>query len=332
MTRVIDEEERALYLELIGRADEIASVSLVRGLLAEGVSGEELLTGLVVPALRVVGDRWATGEWTVAREHTASHLAGHAVRMIADASPRPSGRPRVVVCCARGDWHGLASSILATLLRGRGIDTTLLPPGTGAGELARMLPDSGAGAVALGCTMSTALPGARAMVEVARRVGVPVLVGGPGFGVDGRWAGIVGANGWAPDATRAADLLAGPDWPVTATPAPRLRHLPDAAHDGVGLLRAPLVAAGLSAMAVPEREPCDSTMRDGLLTAVDALAVSLFLDDEEVFLSFTRWFTDVLTHRNIPSSSLAAAYKAFATHLAHVPRATHPLTTAGTFL
>jgi methanogenic corrinoid protein MtbC1 len=331
MTQVVD-EERALFLELVGRADEIESLTLIRELIAKGVSGEELLTSLVVPVLRTVGDRWATGEWTVAREHTASHLAGRVVRLIADTSPRPSGEPRVVVCCAQGDWHGLASSILATLLRARGIGTTVLPPGTRAGELARMLPDSGAGAVALGCTVSTALPGARAMVEVARRVGVPVLVGGPGFGVDGRWAGIVGANDWAPDAARAAAVLSAPDWPVIATPAPRLRHLPDAAHDCVGLLRAPLVAAGISAILPVGAEPSDTTMRDGLAAAVDALAVSLFLDDEEIFLSFTRWFADVLTHRDVPRSALAAAYKAFATHLTHVPGATHPLTTAGTLL
>ncbi|MGW1988743.1 cobalamin B12-binding domain-containing protein [Embleya sp. NPDC001921] len=331
MTHVVS-DELDLFLAYLGRADEVEALTLVRNLLGKGVPGDRVLTELVIPALREVGERWATGEWTVAREHSASHVAGRVVRLVTDATPRPRSEARVVVCCAQGDWHGLATTILAALLRVRGIDTTVLPPGTGAGELARMLPDSGAGSVALGCTVSTALPGARAMVEVARRVGVPVLVGGPGFGPDGRWAGLIGANGWAADARGAADTLAGPNWPAVTTPAPRLRHLPDAAHDGVGLLRTPLVAAGMSALVQIEGERSDTTMRDGLATAVDALAVSLFVDDHVLFVDFTRWFADVLGHRHVPGEALAAAYRAFAARLTHVPGAGATLTAAGTVL
>ncbi|WP_439674458.1 cobalamin B12-binding domain-containing protein [Embleya sp. MST-111070] len=331
MTHVVS-DELDLFLAHLGRADEVEALNLVRNLLGKGVPGEEVLTGLVIPALRVVGERWATGEWTVAREHAASHVTGRVVHLVADATPRPRSQTRIVVCCAQGDWHGLASRILAALLRLRGIDTTVLPPGTGAGELARVVPDSGAGSVVLSCTVSTALPGARAMVEVARRVGVPVLVGGPGFGPNGRWAGVVGANGWAPDAERAAEMLTGPDWPTVTTPAPRLRHLSDPAHDGVGLLRTPLVAAGMSALAPIEGERSDTTMRDGLASAVDTLAVSLFLDDDALFIDFTRWFADVLGHRRVPSEALAAAYRAFATRLTHVPGASATLTAAGAVL
>jgi len=331
MTHVVS-DEFDLFLELIGRADEIEAVTLTRNLMAKGVPGETLLTDLVVPAMRAVGDRWATGEWTVAREHSASHVTGRVVRVISEALPRPRSGPRVAVCCAYGDWHGLSATIVAAVLRARDVDAQVLPPGTGTGELARVLPDSGAVAVALSCTVSTALVGARAMVEAARRIGVPVLVGGPGFGPEGRWAGIVGANGWAPDAVAAAAVLTGADWPRTTTPAPRLRHLPDTAHDGVGLLRAPLVAAGIAALAPIPGEPSDTTMRDGLVTAVDALAVSLYLDDDAVFVDFTRWFADVLAHREVPRDALTAAYRAFAGRLGHVPRAGETLSVAGAVL
>ncbi|MFI6582416.1 B12-binding domain-containing protein [Embleya sp. NPDC050493] len=331
MTHVIS-DELDLFLAHIGRADEVEALTLVRNLLGSGVPGERVLTDLVIPALRTVGERWANGDWSVAREHGASHITGRVVHLIADATPRPRSAARVVVCCAQGDWHGLASTILAALLRVRGIEAMVLPPGTGAGELARVLPDAGADSVAIGCMVSTALPGARAMVEVARRVGVPVLVGGPGFGPDGRWAGLVGANGWAQDARQAADMLASPDWPTITTPAPRLRHLPDAAHDSVGLLRTPLVAAGMAALVPIEGQRSDSTMRDGLVSAVDALAVSLFLDDHVLFVDFTRWFADVLEHRDVKREALAAAYRAFAAQLAHMPRAGSTLTAAGAVL
>lgn len=325
-------DEIGVFLELIGRADEIEAVTLTRNLLAKGVPGDELLTALVVPAMRTVGDRWARGEWTVAREHSASHVTGRVVRLISQALPEPRSGPRVVVCCAYGDWHGLTTMIVAALLRAEGIDTRVLPPGTGAGELARILPDSGAVAVALSCTVSTALPGARAMIEAARRIGVPVLVGGPGFGPRGRWAGIVGANGWAPDAEAAAGVLTAADWPRMTTPAPRLRHLPDTAHEGVGLLRAPLVTAGIAALTPSATAASDGTIRDGLVTAVDTLATSLYLDDDELFVDFTRWFADVLAHRDVPRDALAAAYRAFAGRLGHVPRAGGTLSVAGEVL
>jgi hypothetical protein len=83
------------------------------------------------------------------------------------------------------------------------------------------------------------------------------------------------------------------------------------------------------AVLVPEDgERSDTTTRDGLVSAVDALAVSLYLADPQVFADFTTWFTGVLTHRGVPATALPAAYRAFDTRLRHIPRARETLTRA----
>jgi hypothetical protein len=55
--------------------------------------------------------------------------------------------------------------------------------------------------------MTPHLLGARAGIEASHAAGVPVLVGGRGFGKDGRWATVLGADGWAPALREVVPIL-----------------------------------------------------------------------------------------------------------------------------
>jgi hypothetical protein len=53
-------------------------------------------------------------------------------------------------------------------------------------------------ALVLSSAMTPHLLGARAGIQASHAAGVPVLVGGRGFGKDGRWAKVLGADAWSP--------------------------------------------------------------------------------------------------------------------------------------
>ena len=145
-------------------------------------------------------------------------------------SPRTSGQRRrgsIVMTCADGEWHALPSRVLSAALRGAGWSVTFLGASVPARHLAQLLHELGPDVTAISCALATRLPAAREMIEASRGAGIPVLVGGRGFGSDGRWGLTLGANAWAPDARSALAVVGDGTLPAFATPAPPHRARAD---------------------------------------------------------------------------------------------------------
>ncbi|WP_241825390.1 cobalamin B12-binding domain-containing protein [Micromonospora sp. CB01531] len=121
-----------------------------------------------------------------------------------------------------GEWHALPARLVAEVLRLRGWQVTFLGASVPAAHMVSYLHRYDAYAVALACALPLRLPHAHRMIEAYRRADVPVVVGGRGFGDDGRWARRLGVP-WAPDA---ADLVAD-ERALHAVPPARLDHLAD---------------------------------------------------------------------------------------------------------
>jgi MerR family transcriptional regulator, light-induced transcriptional regulator len=84
--------------------------------LAAGVALIDLCEHVIAPALRRIGDDWASGRVTIAQEHRASAICE---RLIALHSGQPGGRPRgrAVVATPPGERHGLPALMAAACLR-----------------------------------------------------------------------------------------------------------------------------------------------------------------------------------------------------------------------
>jgi MerR family transcriptional regulator, light-induced transcriptional regulator len=86
------------------------------GRLAAGVTLIDLCEHVIAPALRRIGDGWASGQVSIAQEHRASAICE---RLIALHAGQPGGRPRgrAVVATPPGERHGLPALMAATCLR-----------------------------------------------------------------------------------------------------------------------------------------------------------------------------------------------------------------------
>jgi DNA-binding transcriptional MerR regulator len=72
------------------------------------VSVESLLRDVLVPYLRTLGDRWATGQASIAQEHFASNLLRGRLMGLAREGAIGSGTP-VIVACPPEEEHDLGS-------------------------------------------------------------------------------------------------------------------------------------------------------------------------------------------------------------------------------
>lgn len=311
------------YLDCLAIADEYGATDLALDLLAAGVPAERVLLDLVAPAQVQIGRWWQRNEWSVAQEHAATHISERVVAAVAAQTRVRPHLGRVVVACLDGEWHALPPRMIAEVLRLRGWDVVFLGASVPAAHLVSYLHRDDAHAVALACALPMRLPHAHRMIEACRRADVPILVGGRGFGTDGRWARRLGVH-WAADAESAASILAD-DRLLYRPPPVDLGHLADDEYTGLVKSRAELIEAGLrdvvgSAPVAYTGSQLDATVTD-LGHIVDFLTAAVYVDDGSLFTSFVDWLAEVLASRRVPAGGLARTLEVYADVLHDFPRA-----------
>jgi methanogenic corrinoid protein MtbC1 len=151
------------------------------------------LMDVVVPALRRVGDEWASGRFTPAQEHLLSEaLRLRLYAAIAAVSPA-AGAPIVVMACPEDELHDLGLLSLRLLLRQAGTDVRYLGADVPAGALVQAVEQLRPEAVVLSGTGTASEP---AIALVARdllqtRWRGQVFFGGSAV----RWTGGLGIPG-----------------------------------------------------------------------------------------------------------------------------------------
>ncbi|SEH51482.1 Methanogenic corrinoid protein MtbC1 [Mycolicibacterium rutilum] len=325
-------------------ADEDAAVRSVFSAVEAGLSPEDALLEVIAPVQRRIGTEWAANNITVAQEHAATAIND---RVIAALSRHPAAQGaadagRVTVACVDGEWHALPARLLSEVLRLRGWQVDFLGAQVPTPHLIAHLHQHAPDAVALSCSIPTRLPTAHAAITACQAAGVAVLVGGAAFGVDGRYARLLGADAWAPDARTAAQCLrAGlPRLRLAAghQPIDDLPHLADQEYSMVSSAKPKLVrttVAELEELFSPMAEYTEQQRRhttEDIAHIVDFLATALYTDDDELFTNFVTWTASVLAARDVPAGSLNPTLDLLAAQLRDFPRTQRMLAAARTAL
>lgn len=321
-----------LLWNAVARGDEYAAADVVTEALRDGVDAEAVLLDVIGAVQARVGAEWAANRISVAQEHAATAINERVIGTPVLSRARPEARRgRITVACVDGEWHALPARLLAEVLRLRGFTVDYLGAQVPATHLVAHLHRTDPDAVALSSSIATRLPTAHATISACQAVGVPVIVGGAAFGADGRYARLLGADAWAPDARAAADTLAG-GLPAPAhphgPPSDDLPHLADQEYTLVGRNTNRLVAAVVDALPgrVPPMRGHDDHHRledtaEGVRHIVDFLAVALYTGDDALFGSFLDWTAQVLSARGVPDAVLVPVLELLADELHDFTRA-----------
>jgi methanogenic corrinoid protein MtbC1 len=290
---------------------------------------------------RRVGREWAANRLTVAQEHAATAINDRVIAAFGYVLKRPEPHlGRITVACVDGEWHAMPARLLSEVLRLRGFHVDYLGAQVPAPHLVAHLHRTGPDAVALSGSLAPRLPTAHATITACQAAATPVIAGGAAFGPDGRYARLLGAEAWAPDARAAADRLAEPlPRPQAAhQPLDDLPHLADQEYTLVTRSSGRLVKTVLAGL--EERIPAlrgytdlqrQHTAED-LAHIVEFLATALYVGDVELLTGFLTWTAGILTARGVPAASLVPALELLEAELRDFPRATGMLRTARTHL
>jgi MerR family transcriptional regulator, light-induced transcriptional regulator len=146
---------------------------------------ETVLGAVILPYLVDLGERWSTGEATVAQEHFASNLIRG--RLLGIGRGWDSGEgPRAVLACAPGEQHDLGLIAFGVTLSRRGWRITYLGPDTPVESLVdtvgRLEPDL---VVVASTTRRRLTPLVEALTALGRTTRVVVAGSGAAAGIDG---------------------------------------------------------------------------------------------------------------------------------------------------
>ncbi|MGW7051063.1 cobalamin B12-binding domain-containing protein [Streptomyces sp. NPDC054887] len=309
--------------------DEYAAVNTVTDAVRAGLDPEAVLLDVIGAVQRKVGTEWAANRMSVADEHAATAINDRVIATLPIRRP-DAACGRVTVACVDQEWHALPARLVAETLRLRGWQVDYLGAQVPTAHLISHIHRTGPSAVCLSSSLPTRLPLAHAAITACQATGTPVMAGGLAFGADGRYARLLGADAWAPDARAAADRLAAGPLPkpsVAHRAIDDLPHLTDQEYTMVAKSSRHLVRDTFQrleqrfpAMRHYSDEQRERTAED-LAHIVDFLTAALYVDATEVFTGFLTWTAEVLTAREVPAHSVLAGLDLLEEQLRDFPRA-----------
>jgi 5-methyltetrahydrofolate--homocysteine methyltransferase len=200
------EELRAAVVD----GDEQAAVDTMRSALSAGVAPATLLDDGLVAAMGEVGALYQAGEIYVPEMLVSAQAMRSALGLLRPHLVEHSVRPRgkVAIGTVKGDLHDIGKNLVAMFLEGNGFEIVDLGVDV---EPERFVEQArcGADVVAVSALLTTTMMNmgdvVRALSDAGLRERVRVIVGGAPLSSD--YAREIGADGYAPDASSAVEML-----------------------------------------------------------------------------------------------------------------------------
>ena len=152
---------------------------LVQTVIGDGATAGEIYTRLLTPALHRIGERWTSGDITVAVEHRATAICTAVMGGLSDHFRQGGPRRGVAVTLtAPGEEHGIAATMVADFLRGSGWEVHHLGTHVPMEDLRTFLSVVDADVVCVSVGMPLHAPIYQGLVDACD--GVQLIMGGRG--------------------------------------------------------------------------------------------------------------------------------------------------------
>jgi 5-methyltetrahydrofolate--homocysteine methyltransferase len=196
--------------DAIMNGDATSTPDLVNQALSQDLPAPKILNEGMIAAMSKVGALFEEGEFFVPEMLIAARAmqAGLAVLKphLAQADVKAVGR--VVAGTVKGDLHDIGKNLVCMLLEGAGFEIIDLGADVAPDKFVQVVQESRADVVALSALLTTTMPNMKVTIEALKSAGVrdkvKVMIGGAP--VTQAYADQIGADGYAPDASRAVAL------------------------------------------------------------------------------------------------------------------------------
>jgi 5-methyltetrahydrofolate--homocysteine methyltransferase len=194
---------------IAGKRDDVSQMT--QSAVDEGVSPSDIINEGLIAGMAVVGVKFKNNEFYVPEVLIAAR-AMHAGMDIIKPLLAESGiaaRGVVAIGTVKGDLHDIGKNLVAMMLEGGGYDVLDLEVDVSAEKFVAAVKDGGAQVIALSALLTTTMPAMKDTIDALTEAGVrgdtKVIIGGAP--VTQNYADEIGADGYAPDAASAVDIV-----------------------------------------------------------------------------------------------------------------------------
>lgn len=196
--------------QAILEGNQSAARDAIQRVLAENLEAEVILKQAMMPAMQEVGRLFEEGEYFVPEMLVAARAMQAGMNLLkprlVQADVASAGK--VVAGTVKGDLHDIGKNLVCMMLEGAAFEIIDLGTDVPPERFVEAVQTSGAQLVALSALLTTTMPNMKQTIEALQQAGlrqqVKVMVGGAP--VTEIFARQIGADGYAPDASRAVAL------------------------------------------------------------------------------------------------------------------------------
>ena len=191
-------------------ADQDLVAEKVEAALAQGLGAGEILNQGMVPAMTEVGRLFEEGEYFVPEMLICARAmqSGMVVLKPAMVEANLESVGKVVAGTVKGDLHDIGKNLVCMMLEGAAFEIYDLGSDVSPQAFVDKVKEVNANVIAMSALLTTTMPNMKATIEALQEAGlreqVKVMVGGAPLTT--KYAEDIGADGYAPDASRAVAL------------------------------------------------------------------------------------------------------------------------------
>jgi len=172
-------------VKVIQQGDYVETQNLVKALLDQGKSPDEIIQEGIVVALDIVGKKFSAGECYIPEMLVAARASQKGLDILSPllAKTRFKPRAKVVIGTVKGDLHEIGKNILVMMLKGAGFHLIDLGFDVAPEKFVKALETENAQILAMSCLLTTTMISMENTMEALREAGlsgkVKVMIGGP---------------------------------------------------------------------------------------------------------------------------------------------------------
>jgi len=194
-----------------GDSDQV--VKLSKRVIEVGIDPLEAVEKALIAGVLELGDKWINGEVFIVDMIAAAEAMKAGLSILKDEIVKRGGsikyRGRIVIGTVEGDIHDIGKSIVASLLEAAGFEVIDLGVDVSAQKFIEAIKQYNPDIVGMSALMTTTMLKQREIIEAIKQANlrgkVKIIVGGAPTTKE--WAEEIGADGWAPDAASAVELV-----------------------------------------------------------------------------------------------------------------------------
>lgn len=193
------------------KGDRNTVVKLTEQALADGMSAQEILNNGLIKGMGAVGLKFKNNEVFIPEVLISARAMNMAMKVLEPILVKDGVEPKgtVVLGTVKGDLHDIGKNLVGMMLKGSGYKVVDIGIDVPAEKFVSLAQENNANVVAMSALLTTTMGEMEAVVNKFKETGVrskvKMVIGGAP--ITQAYAEKIGADGYAPDAASAVDIV-----------------------------------------------------------------------------------------------------------------------------